>query len=133
MPSRLTHSKIAQAFASGTPMRKRGKNAETGANGTMYEVRKDGDRVAAYYWGTPVVTLDLARDVVTFKNNGHQTVTTKALINAVLDALGIQARLYQTDHVWRFHRTGQSPIEFQDGMTLKISPNLRDLLPPTGS
>lgn len=129
MPSRQTHRDFAANFVACQTKIKRGTNAATGATGTMYEVRKDGDNMVMLYWGTPVVIWHKPSNILAFQTNGHQTVTTKALINAVMEALQVKARLYQTDHVWNWHREGQATIPFKDGATFKITDRLRDLNP----
>lgn len=131
MPGRKTHNAIADAFKAGKPLIKRARNASTNRLGVMYEVKIDGDRVSACYWGTPVVTLDRARNEITLRDGGYQTVTTKALMNAILWLYN--AQVWQTKGIWKIHRVGLWEVDFEDGMILKISPNYKDLIPVKAS
>lgn len=131
MSSRKIHSAFAEAFVNRKPMRKLGKNALTGDRGAMYEVKIEGSTVSLNYWGTPVVSQDTVTGVVTLTTNGYQTVTTKALINAALAALGSYDVIRQTDHVWNIHRVGLWTVEFKDNMTVKISNSDKSVIPCT--
>jgi hypothetical protein len=119
MAGRKAQSELAAIFAIGGNYAKRGTNAVTGRTGTMYEVVTTGRVSVMSYWGTAVVKWDRDTNMLTLNTGGYETVTTKALINAVLGALKVQARVYQTDHVWQVHRVGQSTLPFKDGITLE--------------
>jgi hypothetical protein len=80
------------------------------------EVITEGNISRVFLYGNQIATI--GETFVQLFDGGHQTVTTKSRLNAILSEHGCGNRIYQKDWQW-FVSTKEGDLEFNSGMKLR--------------
>ena len=82
---------------------------------TMYNVFERDGTVQVSYRGTQVAFVQADRNRVFFNTGGFRTVTTKRVLNAVLEGAGCNAQVFQEKGKWAIRR-----FNAETGATLNV-------------
>ena len=79
-------NQIKSAIYNNQELTIKSRNAETSEYGARYKVRVNDGKVEVRYWNSLVAAIDKERHTVTILDCGWRTMSTKRVINNVLDA-----------------------------------------------
>ena len=75
--------------------------------------------VCVALWGTAIATIT-DEDMI-MNSGGYRSVTTKSRLNALLQGMGSNWRIYQENFVWWMRHTKlDARIEFHDGISVPL-------------
>ena len=87
------------------------------SSNTQVSYNESTDCSSIYLHGHQIATYDHNNQAIKLSSCGWQTVTTKSLLNAILDEVKYGCRVFQKQFDW-YLSTNNQTVDFWDGMIL---------------